>query len=59
MTRAGRPPLDPKAPSIRMSFRVPLKTYDELYTRAKAAKVSMAEFVRSQLRPPRNSVTLK
>ena len=50
--RPGRPPLDPNDPSVRVGTRVTGKTYDELYARAKDARVSISEFIRLQLRSP-------
>ena len=47
--RPGRPPLDDADKTVRMSFRVPTKRFDELCTRAKDARVNLSEFARMQL----------
>jgi len=49
--RPGRPPLDPTDPSVRLSVRLPAKAYDALYTRARDARLSFADYLRQQLRP--------
>jgi hypothetical protein len=52
MRRPGRPPLDADDPtSVRMGFRLPAKKYDELYARARDARMSLSEFIRDRLRP--------
>jgi hypothetical protein len=50
--RPGRPPLDRREPSITMGFRVPAKKYDELYARARDARMSVSEYIRDQLSAP-------
>ena len=48
--RPGRPPLDPAAASVRLSVSLPAKAYDALYARATAARVTLSECVRRELR---------
>jgi len=52
--RPGRPPLDAQDPSVKLTVSVTTKKYDELYARAKAARMNLSEFVRRELRaaPP-------
>jgi hypothetical protein len=47
--RPGRPPLDVRDPSITVGFRVPTKKYDEFYAHARAARMSVSEYLRDQL----------
>jgi len=46
----GRPPLDPSAASVRLSISLSVNTYDALYARAAAARVTLSERVRQELR---------
>ena len=48
--RPGRPPLDPAAAAVRLSVSLPVKAYDALYARATAARVTLSECVRRELR---------
>ena len=45
--RPGRPPLDPSDPSVQLSFRLTTKQYDLAYTRAAAARLTLAEYLRA------------
>jgi len=56
--RPGRPPLDTQDPSVKLTVSVTTKKYDELYARAKAARMNLSEFVRRELRasPACNSI---
>jgi hypothetical protein len=47
--RPGRPPLDRSDRSVEMCLTLPSKRYDELYTRAVRARVSVPELVRRDL----------
>lgn len=47
--RPGRPPLDTTDRSVAVNFRIPPKQYDALYARAKAARVTVSEYVRSRV----------
>jgi hypothetical protein len=57
--RAGRPPLDRTYSTVRLCVSVTTKTYDDLDTRARAARVNLSEFIRQQLRaadkPPKSA----
>jgi cytochrome P450 len=44
--RNGRPPLDRDDETVRVTVNLPAKRFDELYTRAKAARMSLSEYVR-------------
>jgi predicted HicB family RNase H-like nuclease len=46
----GRPPLAPGAPSATLNVRMPARQYDETYAKARAARVSMGDWVRAALR---------
>jgi len=48
--RPGRPPLDPAAASVRLSVSVSAKAFDALYARATAARLTLSECVRQDLR---------
>jgi len=48
--RAGRPPLDPSDPSVRVCVRLPSKHYDQLYRQADAGRVSVPELIRQSIR---------
>ena len=45
--KRGRRPLDPTDPSVRLSFRLTTKQYDEAYKRATAARLTLAEYLRA------------
>jgi len=47
----GRPPIDPSdpQPSVRVCVRLPVKRYDAIYAQARAARMTIPEFVRAQL----------
>ena len=45
----GRPALDPQDPSTRVCLSLPSKSYDDLYTRARHARVTVPEFIRRTL----------
>lgn len=47
--RTGRPPLDPLDPAVEFCMRLPSKHYDDLWARAKVARVSVPELVRRLL----------
>ena len=48
--RLGRPPLDPADPSTNLHLRLPSKQYDAAYTHARAARLSLPEYLRRLLR---------
>jgi hypothetical protein len=48
--RPGRPPLDPAAAAVRLSVSLSPKAYDALYARATAARLTLSECVRQELR---------
>ena len=48
--RPGRPPLDPAAAAVRLSFSLSARAYDALSARATAARVTLSECVRRELR---------
>jgi hypothetical protein len=50
--KPGRPPLDKDDPSVTVTVSLPSKQYDELYTRAQRADVSIPEIIRRHLRRP-------
>jgi len=43
----GRPPLDPTDESVRLSFRLTTKQYDEVYRQAAARRLTVAEYLRA------------
>jgi hypothetical protein len=47
--RNGRPPLDPRDPSVAVTFRVPSLQYDRLYERARRERSNVADVIRRQL----------
>jgi hypothetical protein len=52
--RPGRPSLDPNdAPSVDVHVRVTPKQFDAIYAQSRAARTSMAEWVRRRLRVDR------
>jgi len=48
--RNGRPPLDDHDVSVRVSFRVPSREYDDLYHRAQRQRVNISDVIRRCLR---------
>jgi hypothetical protein len=54
--RRGRPRLDPTdpAPSVQVGLRLSTRQYDALYQRARAARMSVSEFIRQQVKPARS-----
>lgn len=48
--REGRPPLDPRDPSVTVTFRLPGKEYDATVANAKAARVELGDYLRLALR---------
>lgn len=48
--KPGRPPLDSRDPSVSVHLRLPAHEYDRLYARASAARVTVPELLRQQLR---------
>jgi len=45
--RRGRPPLDATDASVRVAFRLTTKQYDDVYRRAAAARLTLAEYLRA------------
>jgi len=50
----GRPPLDPDDPAVDIHVRLPSKHYDEVFQHAKAARLTVPEWIRRQLRGLKN-----
>jgi hypothetical protein len=48
--RPGRPRLDPEDPSVNVHFRLPTKQYDAAVKRAQDERLSLADYIRRQLR---------
>jgi hypothetical protein len=46
----GRPPLDHDDPSVPVSLRMPSKQFEDVCERAKADRMTMAEWIRHMLR---------
>lgn len=46
----GRPALEPRTPSVNIHVRVSSSQYDDMYAKARAARVTMAEWIRTVLR---------
>jgi len=51
--KPGRPPIDPPDRSVVVSLTIPARTYDAYYRRARAARVSVPELIRRDLRTRR------
>ena len=49
-TKRGRPPLDPKDRSVKLTIRVSPRDYDDAQARATAKRVSISEWVRRTMR---------
>ena len=49
MAQRGRPPLDPADRSVSVCVKLPSRHYDNLYRRARKARVSVPEVVRRVL----------
>jgi hypothetical protein len=47
--RNGRPPLDDTDQSVRISFRVPSRQYDDLCQRAQRERVNISDVIRRHL----------
>jgi hypothetical protein len=47
--RMGRPPLDPRHPSIQVTLRMPAPDYDALCRRAARDRVNVTELMRQRL----------
>lgn len=50
----GRPPLRDDDESTGVYVKLPSRAYDDLYERAKMARVSVPEFIRRKLVEPSN-----
>jgi hypothetical protein len=48
--RRGRPRLDPTDESVSIHLRIPARTYDALYRRARVHRCSVPELTRAVLR---------
>ena len=48
--RRGRPSLDPGNRSVQVCLTIPAARYDAIYARARAARVSIPEQVRREMR---------
>lgn len=46
----GRPPIDPRDPSVDCHVSVPSKTYDRLYRVARANRITIPEAMRRLIR---------
>jgi hypothetical protein len=49
-THPGHPPLDDEDPSVPVHVKMPSKQYDDTYARAAAARVSVPEQIRRDMR---------
>lgn len=47
--RGGRPSLEPGDRSVRICLSIPVARYDDLYARARAARVSIPEQIRRDM----------
>jgi hypothetical protein len=48
--KKGRPPLDRTDASVQVTLKMPSRQYDDAYQRASAARVSVPEILRRDLR---------
>jgi hypothetical protein len=48
--KTGRPPLDRTDSSVPVNLKLPSRQYDDTYRRAAAARVSVPEMIRRDLR---------
>jgi hypothetical protein len=55
--KPGRPTIAPPDPSVVVSLTIPARTYDAYYRRAQAARVSVPELIRRELRARRKTET--
>ena len=46
----GRPPLDPDDPAVAVHLKLPSKEFDQWCARAAAARITMPEMIRRELR---------
>lgn len=46
----GRPPVEPGDPSVDVHVRLPSKTYDDAYDRARRERLTVPEVLRRALR---------
>jgi hypothetical protein len=53
--RRGRPPLDPSDRSVELCLTLPGRRYDELYSRARVARLSVPELIRRSLNPDKKN----
>lgn len=49
--KSGRPPLDPRHPSVVIGVRVPTPAYDALLRRASRERTTVSELLRRQIDP--------
>jgi len=47
--KPGRQPLDPTCETVKLTVNITTRTYDQLYARASAARLTLSQYCRKQL----------